>query len=93
MSTLGILASALGGCVALLIFFLHLQNRRDMRIRRETRDRVWDDLNNSFISDMAENHLPHLYDGMKRIAAKLGIDLPDPPPIRYMPDPKDRIKR
>ena len=92
MSTLGILAGSLGGFVALLVLLLHLQNRRDARIRAEARNRVWEDLNNSFISDMAENHLPHLYDGMKRIAAKLGIDLPDPPPIRYMPDPKERLK-
>ena len=39
-----------------------------------------------FVRDMAVNHLPHIYDALKRIAESQGVDLPDPPPIRFLPN-------
>lgn len=42
------------------------------------------EINQRFVHDVATNHLPHLYDGQKRIAAHLGVDLPDPPPIQFI---------
>jgi hypothetical protein len=37
-----------------------------------------------FVEDMATNHLPHIYDAQKRIAGALSVELPEPPPIRFM---------
>lgn len=42
------------------------------------------EINRRFVHDVATNHLPHLYDGQKRIAAHLGVELPDPPPIQFI---------
>lgn len=42
------------------------------------------EINRRFVHDMATNHLPHIYDAQKLIAAKMGIELPDPPPIQFM---------
>lgn len=42
------------------------------------------EINQKFVHDVATNHLPHLYDGQKRIAAHLGVELPDPPPIQFI---------
>jgi len=38
----------------------------------------------TFSENMANNHLPHLYHGQKLIAKKLGVDLPDDPPIQFL---------
>lgn len=42
-----------------------------------------------FIRDMAENHLPHLHHVTSLIARKMGIDIGDPPPIRFIPFDKE----
>lgn len=42
------------------------------------------EINRQFVHDMATNHLPHIYDAQKLIAAKMGIKLPPPPPIQFM---------
>ncbi len=34
---------------------------------------VWDGLHNRFLTEIANNHLPHIYDALKQIAAKLGV--------------------
>jgi len=37
-----------------------------------------------FTRDMATNHLPHIYDALRRIAQHHRIDLPEPPPVRFV---------
>jgi hypothetical protein len=41
-------------------------------------------INYKFSKDMANNHLPHLYHGQRLIARKLGVDIPDDPPIHFV---------
>lgn len=41
-------------------------------------------VNAKFVEDMACNHLPHLYHADRKICEKLGIELEDPPPIRFI---------
>ena len=61
------------------------------RIEQGAVDKVWDGLRRSFIRDMATNHLPHIQMCLEMISKKLDIDLPEPPPIRYMPqDSRDK---
>jgi hypothetical protein len=50
-------------------------------IYRRIRD---DEINRAFVRDMATNHLPHIYHGMKQIAQANGIELEDPPPVRWI---------
>ena len=50
-------------------------------LHRRTRD---DEIRRAFISDMALNHLPHLYHGLRQIAGHLGIELKDPPPVQFL---------
>lgn len=42
------------------------------------------EINQRFVHDVATNHLPHVYDAQRRIAAHLGVELPDPPPIQFI---------
>jgi hypothetical protein len=47
--------------------------------------RMMDDaINRKFIRDMAINHLPHIYHGMKRIAETNGVELDEPPPVQWV---------
>jgi hypothetical protein len=50
-------------------------------IYRRIRD---DQVNRIFVRDVATNHLPHIFDAQRKIAEKLGIELGDPPMIRWM---------
>jgi hypothetical protein len=50
-------------------------------LHRRTRD---DEIRRAFVRDMALNHLPHLYHALRQIAAHLGIELDDPPPVRFL---------
>jgi hypothetical protein len=50
-------------------------------VYRRTRD---DEIQRAFVRDMALNHLPHLYAGLRRMAQKLGVELDDPPSIRFL---------
>jgi hypothetical protein len=38
----------------------------------------------AFIRDVAVNHLPHIYHALRRIAARHGVDIDDPPPVRFV---------
>lgn len=38
----------------------------------------------TFANDVATNHLPHIQHALTLIANALHIDLPEPPPIRFM---------
>lgn len=37
-----------------------------------------------FTRDIATNHLPHIYHALQLIAQHHDIDLPDPPPVRFV---------
>lgn len=89
--SLTILASALGGLVALAIALIRLERWIANRYRKQGRSQVLESLSHTFISDVATNHLPHIFDALKLIAEKIGVELPDPPPIRYLPyDPTEK---
>jgi hypothetical protein len=50
-------------------------------LHRRTRD---DEIRRAFVRDMALNHLPHLYHALRQIAARLDIELKDPPPVQFL---------
>lgn len=50
-------------------------------LHRRMRD---DEINRAFIRDVATNHLPHIYSALRQIAAEQGIDLEDPPLLRFV---------
>lgn len=52
------------------------------------RRQVVDSVSESFVYEIATNHLPHVYDALTRICDKLEITLPDPPPIKFIPSAK-----
>jgi hypothetical protein len=55
--------------------------------------RMRDDENQrAFVRDVATNHLPHLYHALRLIAARLNIELRDPPPVR-LPDENNSLHR
>lgn len=60
--------------VAQLILFMRWLLRR---IR-------YDEIMRIFVRDMAVNHLPHIYHALRWLCQKQGIELPDPPPIRWV---------
>jgi hypothetical protein len=64
---------AFPSCVQLFLFIRWLHRR--------TRD---DEIRRGFVRDMAVNHLPHLYHALRQIAAKLNIELEDPPPVQFL---------
>ena len=37
-----------------------------------------------FIRDVAINHLPHIYHALRLIANHHGLDIDDPPPVRFL---------
>ncbi len=43
-----------------------------------------DELQRAFVEDMALNHLPHIYDALRRLCQQQGIALEDAPPIRWV---------
>jgi len=38
----------------------------------------------AFIRDVAVNHLPHIYHALRRIADHHGVEIDDPPPVRFL---------
>lgn len=57
----------------LCVFFRWLHRRlRDAAIDR------------AFIRDVAINHLPHIYHALRRIAAHHGLEIDDPPAVRFL---------
>ena len=67
------IVAAFSSLVQLFIFLRWLHRRtRDEEIRR------------AFIRDMAVNHLPHLYHGLRQIAGHLGLELKEPPPVQFL---------
>lgn len=43
-----------------------------------------DEIQRVFIRDIALNHLPHLYHVLRQVAEHIGIEVEDPPLIRYV---------
>ncbi len=43
-----------------------------------------EEIQRAFVRDLALNHLPHIYSALGRIAHKLGVELEEQPPIRYV---------
>jgi hypothetical protein len=64
------------GLSSLVQFFFFLR-----WLHRRTRD---DEIRRAFVRDMAVNHLPHLYYALRQIAAHLGIELKEPPPVQFL---------
>jgi hypothetical protein len=50
-------------------------------LHRRLRDSA---IERTFLSDMANNHLPHIYHALRLIAAHQGIDIGEPPPVRFI---------
>ena len=50
-------------------------------LHRRMRD---DEIRRAFVRDMALNHLPHIYQALRQIAAHLQIDLKEPPPVQFL---------
>jgi hypothetical protein len=50
-------------------------------LHRRMRD---DEMRRAFVRDMAINHLPHLYHALRQIAARLGLEIEEPPPVQFM---------
>ena len=50
-------------------------------LHRRTRD---DEIRRAFVRDMAVNHLPHIYHGLRQIGGHLGLELEDPPPVQFL---------
>jgi hypothetical protein len=43
-----------------------------------------DEITRAFVRDIATNHLPHIYSALREIAAQQGIELEDPPLVRFV---------
>ena len=50
-------------------------------LHRRMRD---DEMRRAFVRDMAIHHLPHLYQALRQIAARLGLELKEPPPVQFL---------
>ena len=60
-------------------------------LHRLTRD---NEISRAFVRDMATNHLPHIYHALRVIAAHHGLELGDPPPVRFVDlSRKERTER
>jgi hypothetical protein len=64
------------GITSLVQFFIFLR-----WLHRRTRD---DEIRRAFVRDMAINHLPHLYHGLRMIGDRLGLKLKEPPPVQFL---------
>jgi len=63
--------------VALLTqFFLFIR-----WLHRRVRDSA---IERAFVRDMATNHLPHIYHALRQMADGQGIELSEPPPVRFL---------
>lgn len=43
-----------------------------------------DEIQRIFVQDMATNHLPHIYEALRRLCEQQGIDVEASPPIRWI---------
>jgi hypothetical protein len=43
-----------------------------------------DEINRAFVRDIATNHLPHIYSALQQMAREQGIDLHEPPLVRFV---------
>jgi hypothetical protein len=43
-----------------------------------------DEINRAFVRDIATNHLPHIYSVLREIAQRQGIELSEPPLVRFV---------
>lgn len=43
-----------------------------------------DEITRTFVRDIATNHLPHIYSALRQIAEKKGIELDEPPLVRFI---------
>ena len=50
-------------------------------LHRRLRDAA---IERAFVRDMATNHLPHIYHALRCLAAHHGIEIDDPPPVRFL---------
>ena len=50
-------------------------------LHRRVRD---DEITRTFVSDIATNHLPHIYSALRQIAEEQGITLEEPPLLRFI---------
>jgi len=50
-------------------------------LHRRMRD---DEITRTFVSDIATNHLPHIYSALRQIAEEQGIALEEPPLLRFV---------
>jgi len=50
-------------------------------LHRRMRD---DEITRTFVSDIATNHLPHIYSALRQIASEQGITLEEPPILRFI---------
>jgi hypothetical protein len=81
---LAYLASGLGGIVTTLVAFKAWDASRIRRIQRSERHKVWEEIHQTFVAEIAQNHLPHIYAALEKIAEKLSLDLAERPAIRYL---------
>jgi hypothetical protein len=43
-----------------------------------------DEIVRAFVRDIATNHLPHIYSALRQIAEEKGIELHEPPLVRFV---------
>ncbi len=43
-----------------------------------------DEITRAFVRDIATNHLPHIYSALRDIAQQQGIELSEPPLVRFV---------
>jgi hypothetical protein len=55
-----------------------------LKVKASGKEEARDSIESRFISDMATNHLPHIYHVELLICKKLGVEITDPPPIRFV---------
>lgn len=69
----GFLTAIAAGGVQFVLFlrWLHRRMRDDEIVR-------------TFVHDIATNHLPHIYSALREIAQEKGIELQDPPLVRFV---------
>jgi hypothetical protein len=51
-----------------------------------------DEITRAFVRDIATNHLPHIYSALREIAQGQGIELSEPPLVRFV-DLRGRVHR
>lgn len=53
------------------------------RVRASVKREMQIDISRQFLAELATNHLPHIYHVLELIAANLGVEITEPPPIKY----------